>query len=120
MARLLLLVAMSALATACDATDDGGCRSGDRDFADGAVWTCADGCNGCICNGGEITSTLAFCPGPPGPAANMLSCEDGGREQRHGSSWACSDGCGTCGCDDGLITRDEASCGAAGGGATGP
>ena len=114
---LPVLMLVTCLTAACAEDDDRSCRSGDRAFPDGAIWTCADGCNGCSCEGGVITSTAAQCVSAPGPAANMLMCEEGGFTHRHGSSWNCSDGCGMCGCSDGEITRDQPNCGAAGAGA---
>lgn len=37
------------------------CRENGRTFPHGAHWTCADGCNHCACENGEISSTMMGC-----------------------------------------------------------
>lgn len=86
----------------CASGCDGSCEDGGRVFADGAAWTCSDGCNYCSCEDGVITSTLAECPRPPGPAAGKLSCNADGRFHRHGERYDCPAPLeGPCECDDG-------------------
>jgi hypothetical protein len=94
-------------ATACGG-DDEPCEDGGRQYGNGQAWTCADGCNGCTCQDGEITSTLVGCDSPPGPNAGKLSCHDKIWHQ-HGTTWSCADGC--CTCDDGKTeAADPGSC----------
>jgi hypothetical protein len=102
-----LLVVLSG-AVACDAS----CEEEARTYEDGAVWTCSDGCNGCSCNAGTVTSTLMLCPSPPGPAANKLSCWDRNYWQQHGTFWTCAQGC--CSCSDGAIQHTPGECAGSG------
>lgn len=95
--------------------DDGPrrCEDGARTYDSGEQWTCSDGCNGCSCDDGAVTSTAIACVGPPGEAAGKLSCADDGRVHAHGMSWPCA--CGTCTCEDGRkVSTGNALCGAAG------
>ncbi|MDD9970894.1 MAG: hypothetical protein OXR73_31945 [Myxococcales bacterium] len=82
-----------------------GCEEGGRDFSDGEVWTCSDGCNSCSCSGGEVVSTAAHCGGPPGPAAGKLICQYTTGSFRHGRIWDCPE-FDRCLCVDGRIVRD--------------
>ena len=92
-------------ATACD---DGSCEDAGRTFAEGSIWTCADGCNGCSCQDGMVTSTLMACGGPPGEAAGKLKCFDGDEWVEHGRTWDCDEGC--CRCVDGDVETKPDAC----------
>jgi hypothetical protein len=82
---------------------DGSCEGVGRTYEDGDHWTCSDGCNGCSCNTGTITSTAALCSDPPGPAAGKLQCFDRVWHE-HGEIWTCPDGT-ECTCVDGTIGK---------------
>jgi hypothetical protein len=87
------------------------CEDGDRTYADGAHWTCSDGCNFCGCSDGSVTTTAIGCPEPPGPAAGKLQCHSEADDfwYTHGDTWAC-DGCSTCSCSDGETLVEERAC----------
>jgi hypothetical protein len=115
--RALLLATLAGLGcfTGCAWTDSS-CEDAGREFEEGAIWTCSDGCNGCSCQDGIITSSAIGCPSPPGPAAGKLKCWDGSYWQTHGDHWSCKDdGCSECSCNDGTVVR-ERSCSEGGAG----
>jgi len=98
---------------------DSSCEDAYRKFEEGDHWTCSDGCNGCTCDDGVITTTDMGCASPPGPAAGKLQCWSGSYWQIHGDTWTCNDdSCFECTCNDGHIGRtpicDTGGAGAAG------
>ena len=115
--RALLLAAAAGLGCITACNGNASCEDAGREFPEGAIWTCSDGCNGCSCEDGVITSTAIGCPSPPGPAAGKLKCFDGSYWQTHGTHGTClDDGCSDCSCNDGHIAR-EPSCAVGGDGA---
>jgi hypothetical protein len=114
--RALLLAATVGLGAFTGCFGEASCEDAGRTFESGAEWTCSDGCNGCLCQDGTITSTAMGCPSPPGPAAGKLKCWSGSYWQTHGDHWTCNDdGCSDCSCNDGHIVR-EATCSTGGDG----
>lgn len=37
------------------------CKEGGERYSNGETWTCADGCNICTCNEGEVSTTAMYC-----------------------------------------------------------
>jgi len=104
--RGLLLATALGLGCFTGCVWDADCEDAGRTFENGAIWTCSDGCNGCSCSDGTVTSTLIGCGSPPGPAAGKLKCWSGSYWQTHGDTWACNDdSCFECTCDDGRVLR---------------
>merc|ERR1719369_221627 len=59
-------------------------------YQDGDTWTCADGCNKCVCSKGRVVSTKKKC---------IKYCKDEtGAKYKPGDSWTCADGCNKCRC----------------------
>jgi hypothetical protein len=99
-----ILIGFMAL-SACDAEDSGECEHGGRTYADGAQFTCGDGCNSCTCNEGSVESTTAACTGEPGPAAGKLKCHESDFWHEHGDVWTSDRGCELT-CNDGKLVGE--------------
>ena len=81
---------------------DGGppCNIGGKQYAVGASFPAADGCNTCTCQADGVACTTKGCPtdGPPTTDAG-IPCTYQGKAYSIGSKFPSADGCNTCTCD---------------------
>ena len=82
--------------------------------AEGTSWTCADGCNTCTCNNGQVGGTLIAClvdaAPPPAIDAGPPPCVESGVSHANGTAWVCSDGCNRCYCTNGQLLQTAVAC----------